>query len=114
MGDLQQSCLFRPNTTSVVAKHTLVRNGTFRRRVVGWWFADWHALDQENRRIWETYYQPKPAYEHIADWQAWLPEHRQVIVEVQAIAEETGWRGPVRTGNTACWTREMTERPSRC
>ncbi len=29
MGDLQQSSLFRPNTTSVVAKHTLVRYGAF-------------------------------------------------------------------------------------
>ena len=62
--------------------------------MVGWWCADWHALAQDNTRIWETYYQPKPAYEHIADWQALLAEHRQVIVEVQAIAEETGWRGP--------------------
>ena len=75
----------------------LVRNArTFGRRVVGWWFVDWHALGQENRRIWETSYHPKSAYDHMADWQALLAEHRQVIVEVQAIAEETGWRGPVR------------------
>ena len=32
---------------------------TFRRRVVGWWCADWDALDHENRRIWATYYRPK-------------------------------------------------------
>ena len=76
--------------------HLVLNARTFSRRVVGWWFADWQALDQDNTRIWETYYRPKPAFDHLADWQAWLPEHRQVIVEVQAIAAETGWRGPVR------------------
>ncbi len=27
-------------------------------------------------------------------WQEMLAEHRQIIVEVQEIAAETGWRGP--------------------
>ena len=74
----------------------LLNARTFDRQVVPWYFEDGEALDQDNTRIWETYYRPKPAFDHLADWQAWLPEHRQVLVEVQAIAEETGWRGPVR------------------
>ena len=71
--------------------HLVLNARTFSRRVVGWWFDDWQALGQDNTRIWATYYRPKPLYD---PWQAWLPEHRQVIVEVQAITEETGWRGP--------------------
>ena len=66
---------------------------TFNRRVVGWWFEDWDALDQDNTRIWNSYYRPKPAYDHIADWRAYLEQHREIIVEVQEIAEETWWRG---------------------
>ncbi len=45
-------------------------------------------------RIWQTYYEPKPLSELYTGWQEMLAEHRQLIVEVQEIAEETGWRGP--------------------
>ena len=51
------------------------------------------ALHQENYRIWPTYYKPKRAHDHIADWQAYLEWYRQVVVEVLEIAAETGWRG---------------------
>ncbi len=66
---------------------------TFNRRVVGWWFKDWDALDQENTRIWQTYYEPKPLSELYAGWQEMLAEYRQLVVQVQEIAEETEWRG---------------------
>ena len=31
--------------------------------------------------------------EPYSGWQEMLAEHRQIVVEVQEIAEETGWRG---------------------
>ncbi len=49
---------------------------------------------QANTRIWQTYYEPKPLSELYTGWQEMLAEHRQVVVEVQESAEETGWRGP--------------------
>ncbi len=64
------------------------------RRIVGWWFEDRDALDQENTRIWHTHYKPIPAHDHIANWQELLAEHRQIVVEVLEIAEEMWWRGP--------------------
>ncbi len=60
---------------------------TFSRRVVGWWFADWPALEQENRRIWSTYYRSKPLYDPWPTWEAWLPEYTQLVIEVQDIWE---------------------------
>ncbi len=39
-------------------------------------------------------YEPKPLSELYTGWQEMLAEHRQLVVEVQEIAEETGWRGP--------------------
>ena len=66
---------------------------TFERRIVQWWFADWSALDRDNTRIWDTYYRPKPLYDHIATWQEWLAEYRQLILDVQDLYEEhPGWR----------------------
>ncbi len=56
------------------------------------YFDDWDALDQENTRIWQTYYEPKPLSELYTGWQEMLAEHRQLIVEVQEIAAEHGWR----------------------
>ncbi len=47
-----------------------------------------------NTRIWQTYYEPKPLSELYTGWQEMLAEHRQIIVEVQEIAEETGWCRP--------------------
>jgi hypothetical protein len=67
---------------------------TFNRRVVQWYFENWHALNKDNTRIWQTHYKPKPAHNHIANWQELLAEHRQVVAEVLEIAEEMGWRGP--------------------
>ncbi len=51
-------------------------------------------LDQDNTRIWQTYYEPKPLSALYSGWREMLAEHRQVVVEVQEIAAETGWRGP--------------------
>ncbi len=51
-------------------------------------------LAADNTRIWQTYYEPKPLNELYAGWQEMLAEHRQIVVQVQEIAEETGWRGP--------------------
>ncbi len=58
-----------------------------------WYFENWNTLDQDNTRIWQTYYEPKPLSELYTGWQEMLAEHRQLEVEVQEIAEETGWRG---------------------
>jgi len=74
--------------------HLVLNARTFNRRVVGWWFEDWDTLDQDNTRIWQTHYKPKPAHDHIASWQELLVEYRQVVAEVLEIAAETGWRGP--------------------
>ncbi len=49
---------------------------------------------QANTRIWQTYYVPKPLSELYSGWQEMLAEHRQTVVEVREIEEETGWRGP--------------------
>ncbi len=51
-----------------------------------------YDLATDNTRIWQTYYEPKPLSELYAGWQEMLEEHRQTVVEVQEIAEETGWR----------------------
>ena len=59
-----------------------------------WYFKDWDALDQDNTRIWQTYYEPKPLSELYSGWQELLAEHRQVVAEVLEIVQETGWRGP--------------------
>ena len=57
-------------------------------------FLNEDALNWDNTRIWQTHYQLRPAYDHIASWQEFLAQHRQVVVEVLEIAAETGWRGP--------------------
>ncbi len=54
-----------------------------------------YDLAADNIRIWQTYYEPKPLNELYAGWQEMLAWHRQLIVEVQEIADETGWRGPL-------------------
>ncbi len=51
-------------------------------------------LAVDNTRIWQTYYEPKPLSELYTGWQEMLAWHRRLVVEVQEIAEETGWRGP--------------------
>ncbi len=49
---------------------------------------------QANTCLWQTYYVPKPLSELYSGWQEMLAEYRQIVVQVQEIAEETGWRGP--------------------
>ncbi len=74
--------------------HLVLNARTFNRRVVGWYFEDWNTLDQDNTRIWQTYYEPRALSELYSGWQKMLAKHRQIIVQVQDIAEETGWHGP--------------------
>jgi hypothetical protein len=71
-------------------EHLLWNAATFGRRVVQWWFADDDALARENTRIWERYYRPMAMYDPWPAWEAWMPEYRRLIVEVQEIAGETG------------------------
>jgi hypothetical protein len=68
--------------------HLLLNARTFDRFVAQWYFKDWEALDCDNRRIWDTYYRPKPLFDHLPTWQEWLPEYRQLIIEVQNMVEE--------------------------
>ena len=71
----------------------LLRNATtFNPAAVHCYFADWEALAQENRRIWETSYQPRRLYEPWERWQVWMAEYRQIIRDVQEIAEEHNGR----------------------
>jgi hypothetical protein len=77
----------------------LLNARTFDRRVVQWYFEDWAALDRDNTRIWNTHYHIKTLFDHLPTWQEWLPEHRQLIIEVQEMVEEHTaqgtWRRPV-------------------
>jgi hypothetical protein len=66
----------------------IVNARTFDRWVVQWYFKDWTSLDCDNTRIWNTYYRPKPLFDHLPTWQEWLSEHRQLIIEVQEMVEE--------------------------
>jgi hypothetical protein len=68
---------------------------TFQRHVVQWYFQDWAALAQDNARIWETYYRTKPLYADVASWQEYLPEYRQLVIEVQEMWEECRGSGMV-------------------
>jgi hypothetical protein len=68
--------------------HLLWNARTFNRWVVQWYFADWAALDEDNARIWNSYYRPKPLFDHLPTWQDWLPEYRQLIIEVQEMVDE--------------------------
>ncbi len=53
-------------------------------------FLNEDALNWENTRIWHTHYKPKPAHDHLSGWQEFLEEYRQVVVQVQEIAQEMG------------------------
>jgi hypothetical protein len=68
--------------------HLLLNARTFDRCIAQWDFENWNALDRDNTLIWETYYRPKPLYDSWKIWQEWLPEYRQLIIEVQDIYEE--------------------------
>ena len=67
----------------------LLRNArTFDRWMVQWYFEDRAAFDYDNTRIWDTYYRPKPLFDAFATWQDWLPEYRQLMIEVQGMVAE--------------------------
>jgi len=77
--------------------HNLILNArTFDRFVAQWNFKCWEELDQDNPRIWNTYYRPKPLFDHLPTWQEWLPEYRQLIIEVQDMVEEHTAQGKRR------------------
>ena len=73
--------------------HLLLNARTFDRFVAQWSFEDWTALDRDNTRIWNTYYRPKPLFDHLPTWQEWLPEYRQLIIEVQDMVKARTARG---------------------
>jgi len=69
--------------------HLLIQNArTFHREVEQRDFPTREALAQENQRIWETYYLPRPLYEPWDTWRAWLAEYREIVRDVQDIYEE--------------------------
>ena len=71
----------------------LLSNATaFGRELTHRYFADWNVLAQENERIWETYYLSRPAYDPWETWRAWLDEYREIVRDVQEIAEEHSGR----------------------
>jgi hypothetical protein len=49
-------------------------------------------LAEENQRIWEVYYQPRPLYESWESWQAWLDEYREHVLDMQGIYARHGGR----------------------
>ena len=78
----------------------LLNARTFQRFVVQGYFNDWTALDRDNTRIWNTYYRPKPLFDHLLTWQEWRPEYRQLIIEVQDMVDEHTAQGTwKRPGN---------------
>jgi len=52
------------------------------------YFSTWDELAQENQRIWETTYLPRPLYDSWETWHAWLAEYRALVRDVQDIYEE--------------------------
>ena len=69
--------------------HLLIQNArTFRREVVQCSCAKWEELAQENQRIWDMHYLPRPLYEPWETWRAWLAEYREIVRDVQDIYKE--------------------------
>jgi hypothetical protein len=91
--------------------HLILNARTFDRFVVQWYFEDWAAFDRENTRIWNTYYRPKSLFAHVATWQEWVPEYRQLIIEVQDIYNENRAWGYVPSARRP--HRAQRSRPSR-
>ena len=60
----------------------------FQREVVQRCFPTWNDLAQENQRIWETYYLPRPLYQLSETWCAWLNEYREIVCDVQDMLKE--------------------------
>jgi hypothetical protein len=73
----------------------LIENArTFHREVVQRYFPTWDDLAQENQRIWETHYLPRPLYQLSETWRAWLDEYREIVRDVQdMIGEHSGCHG---------------------
>jgi hypothetical protein len=66
----------------------LLWNATvFGRALAHQYFPDWGALAQENQRIWETCYLPRPAYEPWESWQGWMAEYRALVATMQDVYE---------------------------
>ena len=71
----------------------LIENArTFHRKVVQRYFFTWDDLAQENQRIWETQYLPRPLYQLSETWRAWLDEYRDIVREVQDMLGEHSGR----------------------
>lgn len=67
----------------------LIRNArTLNRQIVQSYFEDWAVLDRDNRWIWETYYHPKPLFDHMPTWHDWLRDYQRLIIEVQDMAKD--------------------------
>jgi len=68
--------------------HLLWNATVFGRELTHRYFLTWDALAEENQRIWEVYYLPRPLYESWATWRAWLDEYRELVRDVQEMYEE--------------------------
>jgi hypothetical protein len=76
--------------------HLILNARSFRTtRVEQRYFQDWPALARENARLWEAHYRSCPLYDHVASWEAFLAEYREIIQDVQDIYEtHPDWRSP--------------------
>jgi hypothetical protein len=60
---------------------------TFGCQVVQRYFVDWHALAEENRRLWDASYRLRPADDPSVMWQVWMAEYRTLVATVQEVYE---------------------------
>ena len=60
---------------------------TFGRELAHRYFPTWNALAEENQRIWETCYLPRPLYESWDTWQKWMAEYRTLVATAQEVYE---------------------------
>jgi hypothetical protein len=65
---------------------------TFGRELVHRYFPTWNALAEANQRIWTRDYLPRQAYQPWETWCAWLDVYRELVQDVQEIAEEHSGR----------------------
>ena len=49
----------------------------------------------------KSQYRTKPLYDHLPTWQDWLPEYRQLIIEVQEMVDEHTAQGTWRRPGSA-------------
>ena len=68
--------------------HLLWNATTFARELAHRYFPTWDALAEENQRLWEIDYLPRPAYQPWDTWQAWLDAYRDLVHDVQDIYEK--------------------------